>query len=109
MKVKLIISIILISIMALFVYLNTGLVSIDYLAGSVDVSLALLVLLAFAAGLTIGWVLNSYRRFSRNRKKSKEESGKQAEQDRDQTTSVSFNNGETKSNAQQDESNRTAR
>jgi uncharacterized integral membrane protein len=38
MKVKLVISIILISIMVLFVYLNTGLVSINYLAGSVDVS-----------------------------------------------------------------------
>ena len=102
MKVKLVISIILISIMVLFVYLNTGLVSINYLAGSVDVSLALLVLFAFAAGLAIGWLLNSYLRFSRNRKKSKEESSKQVEQDRSQTTSVSFPTGETKSDAQQD-------
>ena len=80
MKVKIVISIILISIMALFVYLNTGLVSIDYLAGSVDISLALLVLFAFAAGLTIGWVLSSYRRFSHKRKKLKQESNKQSEQ-----------------------------
>jgi uncharacterized integral membrane protein len=79
MKVKLVISIILISVMVLFVYLNTDLVSIDYLAGSVDVSLALLVLFAFAAGLASGWLLNSFLRFSRNRKKSKAEASKYAE------------------------------
>ena len=99
MKVKLVISIILISIMALFVYLNTDLVSIDYLAGSVDVSLALLVLFAFAAGLAIGWLLNSYLRFSRNRKKSKQESSKQAEQGITETESVTSTTGETKSDA----------
>ena len=100
MKVKLVISIILISIMVLFVYLNTDLVSIDYLAGSVDVSLALLVLFAFAAGLAIGWLLNSYLRFSRNRKKSKKESSKQAEQGITETESVTSTTGETKSDAQ---------
>ena len=99
MKVKLVISIILISIMVLFVYLNTDLVSINYLAGSVDVSLALLVLFAFAAGLAIGWLLNSYLRFSRNRKKSKEESSKQAEQGITETKSVTSTTGETKSDA----------
>ena len=80
MKVKLVISIILLSVAFLFVYQNTDLVSIDFLAWSVDISLALLVLLAFVVGLTSGWLLNSYLRFSRNRKKSKEESSKQAEQ-----------------------------
>ena len=99
MKVKLVISIILISIMVLFVYLNTDLVSINYLAGSVDVSLALLVLFAFAAGLAIGWLLNSYLRFSRNRKKSKEESSKQAEQGITETESVTSTTGEIKSYA----------
>ena len=102
MKVKLVISIILISIMVLFVYLNTGLVSINYLAGSVDVSLALLVLFAFAAGLAIGWLLNSYLRFSRNRKKSKEEASKKAEQAISETVPVTSTTGETKSDAQQD-------
>jgi uncharacterized membrane protein YciS (DUF1049 family) len=102
MKVKLVISIILISITVLFVYLNTNLVSIDYLAGSVDVSLALLVLIAFAAGLTIGWLLNSFLRFSRTRKKSKEESNKQAKQAITETESVTSTTGETKSDAQQD-------
>jgi len=79
MKVKLVISIILVSIAFLFVYQNTDLVSIDFLAWSVDVSLALLVFLAFAAGLASGWLLNSFLRFSRNRKKSKAEASKQAE------------------------------
>jgi uncharacterized integral membrane protein len=102
MKVKLVISIILLSVAFLFVYQNTDLVSIDFLAWSVDISLALLVLLAFVVGLTIGWLLNSYLRFSRNRKKSKEESSKQAEQARTETESVSSTTGETKSDAQQD-------
>ena len=102
MKVKLVISIILISFMVLFIYLNTGLVSIDYLAGSVDISLALLVLFAFAAGLAIGWLLNSYLRFSRNRKKSKVEASKQAEQAITETVSVTSTSGETKSDAQKD-------
>ena len=79
MKVKLVISIILVSIAFLFVYQNTDLVSIDFLAWSVDVSLALLVLLAFSAGLASGWLLNSFLRFSRNRKKAKAEASKQAE------------------------------
>ena len=101
MKVKLVISIILISIMVLFVYLNTGLVSINYLAGSVDVSLALLVLFAFVAGLAIGWLLNSYLRFSRNRKKLKEGAGKRAEQPKSETGSVTSTSGEIKSDVQQ--------
>jgi len=79
MKVKLVISIILVSIAFLFVYQNTDLVSIDFLAWSVDVSLAFLVLIAFAAGLASGWLLNSFLRFSRKRKKSKAEASKQAE------------------------------
>ena len=102
MKVKLVISIILLSVAFLFVYQNTDLVSIDFLAWSVDISLALLVLFAFAAGLTIGWLLNSFLRFSRNRKKSKVEASKQAEQAITETVSVKSTNGETKSDAQKD-------
>ena len=102
MKVKLVISIILLSVAFLFVYQNTDLISIDFLAWSVDISLALLVLFAFAAGLTIGWLLNSFLRFSRNRKKSKEEASKQAEQALSATVPATSTSGEKKSDAQQD-------
>ena len=101
MKVKLVISIILLSVAFLFVYQNTDLVSIDFLAWSVDISLALLVLFAFVAGLTIGWLLNSFLRFSRNRKKSKEETSKKAEQALSATVPGTSTSGETKSDAQQ--------
>jgi uncharacterized integral membrane protein len=100
MKVKLVISIILLCLAFLFVYQNTDLVSIDFLAWSVDLSLALLVLFAFAAGLTLGWLLNSYLRFARNRKKSKEEASKQVEQTKADAGAVQPNTGETKSDAQ---------
>lgn len=80
MKVKLVISIILLTVAILFVYQNTDLVSVDFLAWSVELSLALLVLFVFAAGLTLGWLLNSYLRFSRNRKKAKQGLLNQSEQ-----------------------------
>jgi uncharacterized integral membrane protein len=99
MKVKLVIIIILLTVASFFVYQNTDLVSIDFLVWSVDVSLALLVLFAFAAGLCIGWFLNSYLRFSRKRKRSKEESSRQAEQAIAETVSTAPTTGETKSDA----------
>ena len=102
MKVKLVISIILLSIAFLFVYQNTDLVPIDFLAWSVDISLALLVLFAFAVGLASGWLLNSFLRFSRNRKKSKEEASKQAKQAISETVPVTSTTGETKADAPQD-------
>ncbi len=102
MKVKFVISIILLSVAFLFVYQNTDLVSIDFLAWSVDISLALLVLIAFAVGLASGWLLNSFLRFSRNRKKSKKEASKQTEQAISETVPVTSTTGEKKSDAQQD-------
>ena len=102
MKVKFVISIILLSVAFLFVYQNTDLVSIDFLAWSVDISLALLVLIAFAVGLASGWLLNSFLRFSRNRKISKKEASKQTEQAISETVPVTSTTGEKKSDAQQD-------
>ncbi len=88
MKVKLIIIIIVLSIAGLFVYQNTDLVAVDFLTWSVDISLALLVLCVFVAGLAIGWLLSSYLRFSRNRKKMKEASRIQPEQPVKETVST---------------------
>jgi uncharacterized integral membrane protein len=100
MKVKLVISILLLCLAFLFVYQNTDLVSIDFLVWSVDLSLSLLVLFVFAGGLTIGWLLSSYLRFTRNRKKTKEEASQQAELIKTNTEAVRPNTGETKSDAQ---------
>jgi len=100
MKVKLVITLILLSITLLFVYQNTDLIQVDFLAWSVDVSLALLVIFAFAVGLSLGWVLNSYLRFSRQRKKTKEEARK-AEQAITEPVSTPSIPGETESDAQQ--------
>ncbi len=80
MKVKLIVIIILLSVICFFVYQNTDLVAVDFLTWSVDISLALLVLCVFAAGLAIGWLLSYYLRFSRKRKEVKETSRIQTEQ-----------------------------
>jgi uncharacterized membrane protein YciS (DUF1049 family) len=97
MKVKLTVSIILLSVAGLFVYQNTDLVAVDFLTWSVDVSLALLVLCVFAVGLAIGWLMSSYLRFSRNRKKMKKESMLQDQQAMKEAVSTSSTAGEIKS------------
>ena len=96
MKVKLVIGIILLSITILFVYQNTDRVPVDFIAWSVDVSLALLVLVVFVSGLAIGWLLNSYLRFSRNRKKMKDATRNNADQPVAETASTPLTSGESK-------------
>lgn len=100
MKVKLVTGIILLSITILFVYQNTDRVPVDFIAWSIDVSLALLVLVVFASGLAIGWLLNSYLRFSRNRKKMKDAAKKQTDQTVAETASSPSTSGESKPHEQ---------
>ena len=71
MKVKLVISLILAVLFFVFGYQNTEVVQVAFLIWSVEVSLALLVFITLGAGLALGWMLSSYLRFSRNRKRSK--------------------------------------
>lgn len=71
MKVKLVISLILAVLFFVFGYQNTEVVQVDFLVWSVDISLALLVFITLGAGLALGWMLSSYLRFSRNRKRLK--------------------------------------
>lgn len=101
MKVKLIIIIILLSVTCFFVYQNTDPVAVDFLTWSVDISLALLVLCVFVAGLAIGWLLSGYLRFSRKRKKMKETSRIQAEQTRQESVPTPSSPGEIKSDEPQ--------
>jgi uncharacterized integral membrane protein len=79
MKVKLVISIVLTAIATVFVSQNTEVVQVNFLTWSVVISLALLVFFALGTGLVIGWLLSSYLRFARNRKRLKEEAGTQTE------------------------------
>ena len=73
MKVKLVISIVLTAIATVFVSQNTEVVQVNFLTWSIVISLALLVFIALGTGLVIGWLLSSYLRFARNRKRLKEE------------------------------------
>ena len=71
MKIKLSISIILALLAFLFITQNTETVRVAFLAWSVEMSLVLLVFIMLGAGVIIGWSLNGYLRFVRNRKRVK--------------------------------------
>ena len=68
MKIKLGISILLAFLAFIFISQNTETVRVEFFAWSVAMSLVLLVFIVLVTGIIIGWFLNSYLRFSRNRK-----------------------------------------
>ena len=76
MKIKLGISLILAFIVFVFISQNTETVSVNLLAWSVEMSLVLLVFIILGTGIIIGWLLNSYLRFMRNRKQARTQKGK---------------------------------
>jgi len=69
MKIKLGITIVLAFLAFVFITQNTEVVQVTFLAWSVEISLVLLVFIMLGAGIIIGWLLNSYLRFARNRKR----------------------------------------
>ncbi|MCF6238714.1 MAG: LapA family protein [Candidatus Marinimicrobia bacterium] len=71
MKIKIGISIVLALFAFIFITQNTETVAVAFLAWSIEMSLVLLVFIMLGAGIIIGWSLNSYLRFARNRKKLK--------------------------------------
>jgi len=71
MKIKLGISLFLAFLAFIFISQNTEAVRVDFLTWSVEMSLVLLVFIILATGIIIGWLLNSYLRFKRNRKQNK--------------------------------------
>ncbi len=71
MKTKLGISIVLALLAFTFITQNTETVKVAFLAWSVEMSLVLLVFIMLGAGIIIGWSLNGYLRFVRNRKRVK--------------------------------------
>ena len=69
MKVKLALIALLAFLVFVFVTQNTDMVQVTFLVWSIEISLVLLVFMMFLAGIAIGWLLNSYLRFSRSRKR----------------------------------------
>ena len=71
MKIKLGISLVLAFLVFIFISQNAETVRVEFLAWSIEMSLVLLVFIILGAGIIIGWLLNSYLRFVRNRKQTK--------------------------------------
>ena len=75
MKIKLGISLVLAFLVFLFISQNVEIVRVEFLAWSVEMSLVLLAFIMLGAGIIIGWLLNSYLRFVRNRKQMNTQKG----------------------------------
>ena len=69
MKIKLWISLVLAFLAFIFITQNTEAVNVRFLAWSAEMSLVLLVFIMLGAGVIIGWLLNSYIRYTGNRKR----------------------------------------
>jgi uncharacterized integral membrane protein len=70
MKIKLGISLILAFLMLIFISQNTDNVTVNFSSWNVEMSIALLVFIMLGTGVVLGWLLNSYQRFLRNRKQT---------------------------------------
>jgi uncharacterized integral membrane protein len=68
MKLKLAVSLVLAFLAFIFITQNTQIVGVRFLAWSVDVSLVVMVFILLGSGVIIGWLLNSYLRFSSRKK-----------------------------------------
>jgi uncharacterized membrane protein YciS (DUF1049 family) len=77
MKVKLGVSLFLAFAVFLFISQNTDMVMIDFLVWSAEISLVTLVFIVLGTGIIIGWLMNSYLRFTRNRRLTKSQGNKQ--------------------------------
>ena len=80
MKIKLVISLVLASLAFIFIYQNTEVVRVNFIVWSIEMSIVLLVFIILATGVIIGWLLNSYLRFARNRKTMKAQESIQAKE-----------------------------
>ncbi len=74
MKIKLGICLLLSLLAFIFITQNAESVQVNFIIWSVDMSLVLLVFIMLGAGVIIGWFLNSYLRFARNRQQNRAKS-----------------------------------
>jgi len=70
MKIKLGISLALAFLVFVFIAQNTEMVQVRVFLWPIEMSLVLLVFIMLAAGIIIGWLLNSYMRFAGQRKQA---------------------------------------
>ena len=94
MKIKLGISLVLAFLVFIFISQNTEIVTVDFLAWSVEMSIVLLVFIILFTGIIIGWLLNSYLRFARNRKQAKTRENIQTEEIASQAEAAVATQGE---------------
>ncbi|MBE0576940.1 MAG: DUF1049 domain-containing protein [Desulfuromonadales bacterium] len=80
MKIKLGISLVLAFLVFIFISQNTEFVRVEFLSWSVEMTIVLLVFIILGIGIIIGWLLNSYLRFVRNRKQVKTQVALQAKE-----------------------------
>jgi len=71
MKVKLGICLLLSLLAFVFITQNAESVRVNFITWSIDMSLVLLVFIMLGAGVMIGWFMNSYLRFARNRRQNR--------------------------------------
>ena len=74
MRIKLAFSLILACLAVTFIVQNTAIVKIDFLAWTLEISLASLVFIMLGTGIVFGWLLNSFIRYSENRRRAKDQS-----------------------------------
>lgn len=74
MRIKVAFSLILACLAVTFIVQNTAIVKIDFLAWTLEISLASLVFVVLGTGIVFGWLLNSFIRYSDNRRRSKNQS-----------------------------------
>ena len=68
MKIKLWISLVLAFFVFIFITQNTATANVRFLAWSIEMSLVLIVFIMLALGMILGWLLNSYVRYSKHKK-----------------------------------------
>ena len=67
MKFKIILSVILASLVLIFIIQNYAVIDIRFFSWTLSISSALLMLLIFLIGLILGWSLHSYSTYSRKK------------------------------------------
>ena len=85
MKIKLGSSLFLAFFAFVFIAQNTEIVRVNLLFWSAEMSLVLLLFILLGVGISIGWLLASYLRFSRNRNPARSEADSTARQGDDKS------------------------
>ena len=78
MKIKIVAAFIILAFLILFIVQNVASVEIQFLAWSVKVSRALLLLIVLAVGILLGWIMNTVHHFQKRKKEHESSSIEEA-------------------------------